>query len=127
MSIPKKVILHLCADLGSDSRRHTDIPTNKPTNIKDIVMHSTQLNGATYSYGPKCSGTGFSKEIEHRDYQLFGVVLDNQRPSVIGVIHSQYEGEPAWLPMKWDLLTGKHYDGGFNLTPLEVGKQGHNT
>lgn len=47
--------------------------------------------------------------------QLFGVVLDNQIPSVIGALYGEYEGLKSWLPMKWDLFTGKHFDCGYNL------------
>lgn len=39
--------------------------------------------------------------------------------AVIAAIHSQYEGTPCWMPMRWDLETGKHYDKGFNLTKVE--------
>ena len=69
-------------------------------------MHSIKYNGDTYQYIHKCGDYS---------YQLFGVVLDNQKPSVIGAIHNNDE----WLPMKWDLYTGEHYDGGFNLTPIK--------
>ena len=82
-------------------------------------MHSIKFNGKVYEYEPKCSGMTFQQELMVADYQLLGVVVDNLHPSVIGVVYSQYEGNPAWLPMKWDLYTGKHYDGGFNITPIK--------
>ena len=47
--------------------------------------------------------------------QLFGVVLDNQNPSVIGAIHGNLNQTKSWLPMKWNLITGEHYDEGYNL------------
>jgi len=79
-------------------------------------MHSIKYNNKTYTYEPTCDGYTFAtNKLKQCKYQLFGVVLDNQKPFIIGVIHSNDE----WLPMKWDLYTGEHYDGGFNLTPIK--------